>query len=360
MLHKEGMRSLRSRPIPALVEAATLCGLTDPTASVYTPAAVAELLNQAVAGLGDGELGTAAKFTLGLVPGTATWPVADRRRRAAEAYHVQPETFRKEPEHRVLEQVAEEIIKLCRHAALAARGGVADRVVERPALPGPGSHQIAVRTAAGPRTLWLDAMPVELLQGVDVIVSSENVYFEMAKSYGGSLSAALRRGGARTDTTGAVLEDVISDELTGWVRKNGRVGRPVAPGTVAPTGAGDLVGQGIRLLLHAAVVVPRSDGTGYDVPPETINAAVHAAFALAREQRRLFEPELSSIGLPLFGAGHGGIDPHLSFRWIWSALRSELAAGDFAVHLVTKDRDHAEAVLGVLAEADALDHPGVV
>lgn len=359
MLHKEGLRSLRSRPIPALVEAATLCGLTDPTAAVYTPAAVAELLNQAVAGLGEGELGTAAKFTLGLVPGTAAWPVADRRRRAAEAYHVQPETFRKEPEQRVIEQVAEEIIKLCRQAALAARGGTAG-AVERPALPGPGSHPIVVRTEAGPRTLWLDAMPVELLHGVDVIVSSENVYFEMAKSYGASLSAALRRGGARTDSTGAVLEDVISDELTGWVRKHGRVGRPVAPGTVAPTGAGDLVGQGIRLVLHAAVVVPRSDGTGYDVPPETINAAVHAAFALAREQRRRFDPELSSIGLPLFGAGHGGIDPHLSFRWVWSALRSELAAGDFAVHVITKDRDHAEAVLGGLAEADALDHPGVV
>ena len=84
-----------------------------PTAAGGGPGAVEAMLRTAVENLGGGTLGGAASATFGLGRGERDMAAQDRRRRAALVYGVSLERFRKHHERIVLEQVAEEILKLC-------------------------------------------------------------------------------------------------------------------------------------------------------------------------------------------------------------------------------------------------------
>jgi hypothetical protein len=77
-----------------------------------SPADVEAILRAAVGNLGGGELGDAAAATFGLSSGARDRPAKDRRRRAALVYGVSVEQFRKSHERIVIEQVAEELLKL--------------------------------------------------------------------------------------------------------------------------------------------------------------------------------------------------------------------------------------------------------
>lgn len=98
--------------------------------------------------------------------------------------------------------------------------------------------------------------------GVDVLVSSENIYFEMSKTFRRTVSGSLRRAAATKDTVGRITDDVIARQLADWVRRFGVPGLPVAAGTVAVTSPGALSAQGVRRILHAAVATPSATGDG--------------------------------------------------------------------------------------------------
>ncbi|MEU8147479.1 macro domain-containing protein [Nonomuraea sp. NPDC048901] len=338
-LRERGLTRLRETRLNALDTAAMLCGTMggapegQTSAEPYRPAAIEELVGRAVAELGGGNLTGAAEYTFGLASGTRDWPIGERRKSAAAVYGVSVERFRKHHEQLIINETAEAILRLCLAAATAG-------TPRSPRLQHPAT------LALGPVTL--DFMPVELINGVDIVVSSENVYLEASKIFRNSLSAALRRACAEVNEAGEIVDDVIRRELTQWLRVNGRLGLPVAPGSVAVTEAGRMRRSGVRRVYHAAVATPCADGNQYEFSVEAMTQAVRNIFRLAEHERALFGPPLRSIALPIFGAGRGGLDPTQSLDRLWGAIEREIDADTLSrwdLHIITHAPRDAEAVI---------------
>ncbi|MEU3658300.1 hypothetical protein AB0E77_00835 [Streptomyces sp. NPDC032940] len=315
--------------------------------------AVERLLRDAVAGIGGGSLQTAAEYTLGLAQGTRDWPPADRRRRAAEVYGVSVERFRKHHEVMVLEQITEQVLGLTAADGDSEEDGSAAReATDGPDAPAPDPHHLApahrvikprVHDRVVPVTLHVHS--VDLLRDVDVVVSPSNTYFALPAPYKASVAATLRRAGARTDATGGVVEDRVHDELRDWAARHGIPGRAALPGTVAVTSAGAMAAQGVRRIYHLAVAVPRPGTNDYDVQPADITRAVDRAFTLLADESGRHDPPLTSVCLPLLGAGRGGLPALESFGALWTAVEAALARGaPWDVHLVMRRQARADLV----------------
>ncbi|MFF7450284.1 MULTISPECIES: hypothetical protein [unclassified Streptomyces] len=341
LVRVEGLVRIRDLDLPSLRRAAA------PHSGAVTdawPVEVENLLRAAVTRLGGGPLQVAAEFTLGLAPGLRDRPAADRRRLAARAYSVSVERFRKSQEEMVLGQIAEQV---CWLAGTGVRG-----------LPGPGPALLAPHLQhralrVGAVGVTLHVHPVELVRNVDVIVSPVNTHLALPEMFKASVPAALRRAGAVRDARGDVTGDPVHEELAHWRRENGVSGRPVLPGTVAPTGPGALAARGVRRIYHAAVTVPRPGTNDYDVTPQDVAGAAARALALMDEERDAFVPPLRSICFPLLGAGRGGLPAQTSVSALWSALAAD-AAADRALHLLVRRPLLADLVADVLGVAQ---HP---
>lgn len=315
------------------------------------PAAVESLLRRAIERLGEGNLGESAAYTFGLTQGTRDWPGQDRRRRAAEVYGVSVDRFRKYQERFVVEQVAEQILQLCAEP-LPTRSTEtkAGRTTSGPGRQVELEFPISTRADAGPEgevaRIVVHSFPIELLTGVDVYVSPSNVYFEISRIFGDTVSAALRRAGAWRDAAGRVVDDAIRRELADWVDERGGPGTATRPGTIAVTSAGALAEQGARRIYHAAVAVPEGAGTSYKVDEWAVAEAVRGVFATASQERACYEPPLASLCFPLLGAGHGGMPVDSSINVLWWALREELRRDpSWTVHIAVRDHRLAEQVV---------------
>jgi O-acetyl-ADP-ribose deacetylase (regulator of RNase III) len=350
LLRERGLVRIRHTELPALRLAADRAPAVPPGET--GPRAIEALLRAAVANLGDGPLAAAAAQTFGLNPGARDSPAADRRRRAADAYRVSVERFRKHHERVVIEQLAEEILELCQPVVGAAgmTAGAAELASE---------IRLRYRTGDTSFPVVVHVEPVELVCDIDVIVAPTNVYLELPQPYKASVSAALRRAAAHRGADGTIVDDPVAAELLAWMTSNGRRGLPVSAGTVAATSAGVLAGQGIRRIYHAAVASPRPGTNEYDVEPTSISQAVHATFAAARAEREQFRPRLTSLGFPLLGAGRGGLPPAVSFTWIWAAVEREMRAdGSWQIHFITHQRSAANAIVAGLTGAALASGPG--
>jgi O-acetyl-ADP-ribose deacetylase (regulator of RNase III) len=343
LLRERGLVRIRHTELPALRLAADRALAVPPRET--GPRAIEALLRAAVTNLNGGPLGAAAAHTFGLNRGTRDSPAQDRRRRAAQAYGVSVERFRKHHEGVVIEQVAEEILELCLSAGVAqgTTAGTAELASE---------IRLECRCGDTSFPMVIHVEPVELVRDIDVIVAPTNVYLELPQPYKASVSAALRRAAAHRGADGATIADPVAAELQAWMTANGRRGLPVSAGTVAATSAGELSRQGIRRIYHAAVVSPRPGTNEYDVDPTSISKAVHATFATARAERDQFRPRLTSLGFPLFGAGRGGLAPAMSFTWIWAAVEREMRAdSSWRIHFITHQRAAANAIVARLADS---------
>lgn len=350
LLRERGLVRIRHTELPALRLAAYRALAVPPGET--GPRAIEALLRAVIANLGDGPLGAAAAHTFGLNRGARDSPAADRRRRAAQAYHVSTERFRKHHERVVIEQVAEEILELCLSAGTApgTTAGTAELASE---------IRLEYRTGGTSFPVVVHVEPVELVRDIDVIVAPTNVYLELPQPYKASVSAALRRAAARREADGTIVDDPVAAELHAWMTSNGRRGLPVSAGTVAVTSAGGLAGQGIRRIYHAAVTSPRPGTNEYDVEPTSISQAVHATFAAARAERDQFRPRLTSLGFPLLGAGRGGLSPAVSFTWIWAAAEREMRAdSSWSIHFITHQRTAANSIVAGLAGPALVSGPG--
>lgn len=197
--------------------------------------------------------------------------------------------------------------------------------------------------------------PVELLSDVDILVVSENIYLQLPQYFKSSVSAAVRRAAAIKSADGEIVTDVIGDELTSWMRRHGRAGLPVAPGTVAAVAPGQMANQRIRRIYHAAITAPIPGTNNYDVEPTAIVSSVRNVFSQARAERDFFAPTLSSLAFPLLGAGRGGLDPATSFTWLWTALEREVRDDrPWTIHFVTRRRSSAELIVAKLGAAGAI------
>lgn len=313
------------------------------------PEAVERLLHTVVLGL-DGELmRDAALHSFGFAPGTRDLSGKERRERAAHVYRVGAERFRKHQEKLMLQQVARAVMNFEGHEPGPVPGS---RESSRGSAVAPvraGRHVLRAAFAHGDVLLTLHVAPIELVTDVDVLVSSENIYFEMSKTFRRTVSGSLRRAGATKDTVGRITDDVIARQLADWVRRFGVPGLPVAAGTVAVTSPGALSAQGVRRILHAAVATPSATGDGYETAPAAVAAAVRRVFQLAAAERRTGRTPLRSIALPLLGAGRGGLDARTSAETVVGTLEQVLRADpDWSVHLVTRNPLSARAVIDVL------------
>ncbi|WP_405535575.1 hypothetical protein OG787_16130 [Streptomyces sp. NBC_00075] len=308
---------------------------------------VEKVLRLAVSRMGGGTLQTAAEYSLGLAQGTRDWPAADRRRRAAQVYGVSVERFRKHHEFMVLGQIAEQIVQV----GQVARRDRATVVAAVPAERLPDAHRaLDVRVHGRTVPVTVHVHSVDLLRDIDVVVSPSNTYFALPAPYKSSVSATLRRAGARRDATGGLVEDHIHDELGGWAARHGAPGRAALPGTVAVTSAGALAGQGIRRIYHVAVAVPRPESNDYDVQPADITRGVARVFAQLAEEAGQYDPPLRSVCLPLLGAGRGGLTPLESFGALWAAVEAELARGaEWEIHFVVRRHARGDLVERLLA-----------
>ncbi|GAA2207306.1 hypothetical protein GCM10009850_027640 [Nonomuraea monospora] len=340
-VRERGLLRLRHTPLPALTAAAAALG--SPVDAEMAPSSIASLLGHVVNGMGDGTLATACAYTFGVIAGTRDWPAQSRRRRASEVYAVSPERFRKHHERMIIEYAAEEILRLC--------GGQA-RLPTDEGLPLGARRRLFLGPPGRERHVTVCRMPVQALRDMDILVSSENVYLEMSKTFKSSLSASLRSAAARRNDVGELIDDVLQRELHDWSRAHGREGLAVAPGTVVATSSGELARTGIRRIYHAATAIPRTHTNDYDVEPTGVVRAVGNAFHLAGQERDRFAPPLRSICFPLFGAGRGGLDPGTSFAYLWAGLEPQLSDG-WEVYLLTRSTASCAAVLRSLTDLGA-------
>jgi O-acetyl-ADP-ribose deacetylase (regulator of RNase III) len=236
---------------------------------------------------------------------------------------------------------------------------VAERVLSQCAEPGdpspavlvpPARQRFPLAAGAGRAFVTVHVQPIELITGVDILVSSENVHMEMARTFGSSVSGAIRRTGSIRGAAGEVVSDVVNDELRAWMTANGRSGLPVAPGTVAATSPGALAHNGVRRVYHAAVVIPRAGSDDYDVHHATLVYAVRQVFRLAEQERGDFDPPLSALCFPLLGTGRGGLPLETGARWLWQGLRESLERHPhWSVHVAIPRPETAEMVARVIS-----------
>ncbi|MFD0417157.1 hypothetical protein [Streptomyces sp. NPDC127108] len=361
-VRRAGLLRLRELETPELIRIARELPSASPSST--DSGAVERLLRTAVSAVGGGSLQEAAEFTLGLAQGTRDWPASSRRRRAAQVYGVSVERFRKHHELMVLGQVAERIVDIAAPpapappqplplpgVAAAASGAVVEGRpgVGRLALP-PAHRTVRVRLAHRTVPVTVHVHSVDLLRDVDVVLSPSNTYFSLPAAYKSSVAATLRRAGARRDVSGGLVEDRVHDELARWAARHAAPGREALPGTVAATSAGALAGQGIRRIYHVAVAVPRPGTNDYDVQPADLTRGVARALALLAAENAHAEPPLTSICLPLLGAGRGGLSPLESFSALWAAVEAELVRGaELDVHFVVRRHARADLVERLLA-----------
>ncbi len=346
---------------------------------------IERLLREAVDRLGTEETGRAAQYLFGLIQGTIGRRPTDLRERAAREFgNLSSETFRKSHERLLLDRIAAEMIQLAmppeptandpasslrralqrdldavRQRADPARSDEVHHGRYGPYLIPVGDPDGSGSPDATPATtrITVDCGAVEELRDVHFIVSSENTYLAPARPFSSTLSGQLRNAAAERDTSGAVITDIVAEELAEWVRMHGRPGSPVEPGAVAVTSSGSLRAKGVRAILHAAVAVPRQGGQSahqaYDVPSDGVSRAVHRCFELARTHpdSPAAHGELTSITFPLFGAGEGGLGAAGSISRLWPTLRAELALDpNWHVHLTTWTADETATVLQCLLD----------
>ncbi|WP_189172586.1 hypothetical protein [Streptomyces lasiicapitis] len=360
-VRRAGLLRLRELETPELIRIARELP-SGPTSSTDS-GAVERLLRTAVSAVGGGSLQEAAEFTLGLAQGTRDWPASSRRRRAAQVYGVSVERFRKHHELMVLGQIAERIVDIAAPPrqppspaaapALGRPGVEVPTSADRLTLP-PAHRTVPVRLAHRTVRVTVHVHSVDLLRDIDVVVSPSNTYFSLPAAYKSSVAATLRRAGARRDASGGLVEDQVHDELAAWASRHGAPGRQALPGTVAATSPGALGAQGIRRIYHVAVAVPRPGTNDYDVQPADVTRGVARALTLLAEEKA--DPPLTSICLPLLGAGRGGLSPLESFSALWAAVEAELVRGAaLDVHFVVRRHARGDLVQRLLAGLGGTD-----
>jgi hypothetical protein len=193
---------------------------------------------------------------------------------------------------------------------------------------------------------------------VDIIVSSENTFFQMSQTFKPSISGRLRDAAARKDPSGRIIEDVAQNELSAWMRAHQVDGREVPLGAVAPTSAGALEEHGIRRIYHAAAVRPIPDTNHYFTNPRAVTDAATAVFDLARKESKTTSEPLSSICFPLLGAGRGRLEPLDSIRSLFSVVKTEVgmdrdAGQPWTLHFISWKQSEAKLILDFLESEKA-------
>lgn len=237
------------------------------------------------------------------------------------------------------ERLVESIERLSKHTRDTQRIWMRDLEKKRRVRTADNNRDYRIyrlRGSASPVRIHLATGDMTQLGGIDVLVNSENDYMQMARIYEShTLSSTIRREGALI-VKGRLREDTVQQELDDQINRRSEIcGRPITMGQVIVTHAGhpqsNLVQKRrARYIFHVATVrVDAMKLREHLTPIETdegIREAVQNCLEMALEVDRLrglISPEgtpraveekeheaqyqpISSIVLPLFGAGLGG------------------------------------------------------
>lgn|GEM_PF-1105799 len=220
------------------------------------------------------------------------------------------------------------------------------------------------------------------LEGIDVIVNSENNYLQMARIFERqTLSSALRQKGGHIELS-RLFDDSIQKELQKQIdRIYKQIGLPLALGEVVPTHAGheksQLRSQGFKYILHA-ITVSFSPIEQKDVltPIQTDDGVHNTLIEIFKNFTRInetggniFEEDdfdsgefetLKSIIFPIIATGHGGrpikdvIQPML--RACKHAIKKDIAPDLEHIHIAVYAENDIliveEAVKTIIEESD--------
>ncbi len=161
----------------------------------------------------------------------------------------------------LLAEIAKQLQEAAQRTA-SAQAPLLTKLLNRHAISPPSKAADAQRSASfklqhpdGTLALHVAAGDLAQVKGIDVLVSSENDYMQMARFFESrTVSSALRRGGAQL--RGGRFDDTIQKEIDSHLE--GRV-RPLQPGECVVTSAGGrhsdlVVFNGARYIVHVAAV----------------------------------------------------------------------------------------------------------
>lgn len=185
---------------------------------------------------------------------------------------------------------------------------------------------------------------------IDVLVSSENTDFQMARYYDPSVSGTLRYFDAVRNLGGQIIRDSLGENLKTLIEQNAIL-LPVMPGTVLPLKTTGLATQKIQYVFLAATV--RGDGPGAGYSPLAQSEGENCV----RECFRLFDERasaesLNSMLFPVFGAGTAKQDPEQTVRWLLPVLVGALRNSLFCrrLYVLAWVESHRQALRKVAAE----------
>jgi hypothetical protein len=170
-------------------------------------------------------------------------------------------------------------------------------------LPEDLGRQVIIRTG-----------DVRHVSNIDVVVSSENTDFQVARYYDPSMSGTLRYLDAERGMDGRVVRDALDERLKALIKQY-NIQLPVMSGTVLPMSTTGLVARGIKYVFLAATVRGDGPGAGYSaVVQSEIENCIRECFRRFDELARV--EQLESILFPVFGAGTAKQDPAQVVGWL--------------------------------------------
>jgi len=213
--------------------------------------------------------------------------------------------------------------------------------------------------------IFLASGSITDLEGVDVIVNSENIYMQMQRVFAPiSVSREIRLMGARGDWKNVFIEeDTVQNELNQEVF-NRRNKIPVQQCDVFVTAAGDpsseLAKRKFRFIYHVAVVSASRTGEvkleGNDDGAQIVQACVTNCLAELKTYN-IAHPDtpIKRIVFPLLGAGNAGLEVEFSAQSIIEAIKKWLKRNTVpaleGIHINAYRNCDVSVVLNVMKES---------
>jgi hypothetical protein len=167
---------------------------------------------------------------------------------------------------------------------------------------------------------------IERLHPIDIIVTSENREITLGSISGTSVSGRVRRMAATRDANGNILTDPLHAAVQAWKAAQPNLG-PFELGTTIPLPVGGALASistgtlaSITTHLVLAVGLEKHDD-GRNVISETANRRIVCSVLDYAEQNGC-----TSIYMPVFGLGSGGLPPREAIEAVLSPLMAELSA----------------------------------
>ena len=134
---------------------------------------------------------------------------------------------------------------------------------------------------------------------IDVVVTSENCDLDLGSINGTSVSGRVRRLAATFNSDGTLNNDPVFDSISKWKSKQAHAG-PYILGMCVTTPSFNAIHKGIRSIINGVALNKHDSGINH-IDESANRKIIDYALNHCRNEN------LSSIFIPVFGLGSGGI-----------------------------------------------------